>query len=139
MELWSIGELARRVGIEASALRYYEEIGLLPPPPRVSGQRRYTPDYLDTIRLIQVGKAAGFRLDEIQTLVCGLPDTAGLSERWKAMAGRKLAEIDALIEQAQDMKRLIELALLCNCTSLNECLLLDGYEAMRHKPTGGTP
>ena len=62
----AIGEVARRAGLRASAIRYYEKIGLLPKTERISGQRRYQPGILNHLAVIDVAKRAGFRVDEIK-------------------------------------------------------------------------
>ncbi len=125
----SIGEVARRAGIEASTLRYYERIGLLPAAKRVSGQRRYTMDALKQLSIIQVAKEAGFTLAEVKTLVDGFSEEEPPSARWQALARQKLPEVEALIERAQAMKRVLEQGLDCDCLSLDECrILVEGRE-----------
>ena len=121
----TIGEVAGRAGVRASALRYYERIGLLPEPRRVSGQRRYTEDVLIRLAGIQVAKRAGFTIDEIKQLFHGFRDDAAPSERWAELAQEKLVEIDDLIRRAQTMRRLIEEGIRCGCTSLEECSVID--------------
>ena len=124
MEEMTIGEVAQQVGVETSTLRYYESLGVLPPPRRVSGQRRYTPTVLKVMQVIEVAKEAGFTLSEIRTLRNGFsPDTAP-SERWKVLARKKLPEVEALIARAQGMKQLLELGLECECLELDECIVL---------------
>ena len=59
---YSIGEVARRVGLSTSALRYYESVGLLPTPERSSGRRVYDQDALDRLAMIDVAQRAGFTL-----------------------------------------------------------------------------
>lgn len=109
----TIGEVAEWVGVAPSTLRYYERIGLLPPPRRVNGQRRYSADVLPTLAVIQLAKDANFTLDEIRELIHGFPATVSLSERWKIIAARKLREVDAIIRQAQETRALLEEALHC--------------------------
>ena len=58
----TIGEAARRAGIATSSIRYYERIGLLPPPERLHGQRRYDADVLGKLGFIGVAQSAGFTL-----------------------------------------------------------------------------
>src|SRR5881227_2720657 len=67
----TIGEVARRAGLQASAIRYYEKIGLLPKTQRIGGQRRYEPGVLNYLEVIDVAKRAGFRMDEIRHLFHG--------------------------------------------------------------------
>ena len=66
---FTIGEVASRAGVAASAIRYYESIGLLPKPERESGQRRYDESVLGRLGFIGVAQAAGFKLPEIKELV----------------------------------------------------------------------
>ena len=61
----TIGEVARQAGVTATTLRYYEQIGLVPAPARLGGQRRYDVSVLARLEVIQLCKSAGFALDEI--------------------------------------------------------------------------
>lgn len=125
----SIGEVAQQAGVEPSTLRYYESIGILPPAKRVSGQRRYTPGALKWLAIIQVAKEAGFTLPEVGTLLSGFSEMEPPSARWKAMARKKLPEVEALISRAQRMKQLLEEGLECDCLTLDECVVLvDGRD-----------
>jgi MerR family redox-sensitive transcriptional activator SoxR len=124
MHEMTIGEVAEYAGLQTSTLRYYESIGLIPPPRRVSGQRRYSPDVLQILAIIQLAKDASFSLDEIKTLFHGFSDNTPLSERWKVLAREKLREIEAVIRHALEMKRLLEEALEC------ESLLLELDESV---------
>jgi MerR family redox-sensitive transcriptional activator SoxR len=118
---WSIGEVARRAGLKRSAIRYYEQIGLLPEAERVAGQRRYDATVLMRLSIIDVAQRAGFTLAEIRTLLEGFAPKAPPSERWQALAQQKLSDVDALIERANGMKRLLKEGLECGCPSLEEC------------------
>jgi MerR family transcriptional regulator, redox-sensitive transcriptional activator SoxR len=122
MEELTITEVAKRAGIRASAIRYYESIQLLPPPPRSSGRRRYHPDVLRRISFIQVAQAAGLTIAEIQTLINELDDNTPLSERWQTLARQKLVEVDALMRKVQGMKMILVNGLNCGCTNLEECI-----------------
>ncbi|MFL5841199.1 MAG: MerR family transcriptional regulator [Thermoleophilaceae bacterium] len=81
-----IGELAQRAGLATPAIRYYESIGLLPEPYRVSGQRRYGDDTLKRLEFIAAAQHAGFTLREITELSDGF-DVRGLAQR-KAARGQ---------------------------------------------------
>ena len=72
-----------------------------------SGKRRYTAEALDRLEVIQVAKKAGFTLSEIETLLSGFSETEPPSRPWKIMAQEKIEEVEALIERAQGMKRLL--------------------------------
>jgi len=75
----SIGQVARAAGIAASALRYYEKAGLVPPPPRKSRQRRYDESIFGRLELIRLALDAGFTIRETRTLLSvPLPEPCGL-------------------------------------------------------------
>ena len=122
MKELTISEVAKRAGIRASAIRYYESIKLLPPPKRISGRRRYNADVLRRISFIQVSRAAGLTIAEIQTLMNELDDDKPLSERWQALARQKLDEVDALMRKVQGMKMILKNGLNCRCSNLDECI-----------------
>lgn len=126
MEVLSIGAVAREAGIRASAIRYYEQAGLLPAPQRESGRRRYTPDILDRIALIQFAQQAGFTIGEIRTLFEGFEEGTPMSLRWQVLAQHKLAEVDALVDRAQRMRALLARALDCGCLRLEDCARVIG-------------
>ena len=116
-----IGELARQTGLRASALRYYEDLGLLPAPVRHSGRRLYGEEALDRIAFIQFAQACGFRLDEIAVLLGSAGDRTPVSARWQRLAKTKLVEMDALIARAEGMKQFLHNALHCRCVGADAC------------------
>lgn len=119
----TIGEVAERTQTTCSALRYYESAGLIQPPQRVSGQRRYESNVLPKVAFIKLAQQAGFTISEIRTLVVGFDDSAEISsDPWQTMAQTKLKEIDALIEKAHNMKSLLEEALRCGFILSDDCL-----------------
>ncbi|MDQ2716619.1 MAG: MerR family transcriptional regulator [Chloroflexota bacterium] len=118
----TIGEVARHAGIRASAIRYYESVGLLPLPRRVGGQRRYYAEILRRLAFIQAAQAVGFSVAEMQMLLHELDGDAPLSVRWQNLAKQKLAEVDMLMQRAQDMKRMLEQGLHCSCPDLEQCI-----------------
>jgi MerR family redox-sensitive transcriptional activator SoxR len=121
MEDLAIGEVARRAGIRPSALCYYESIGLLPAPRRVSGRRRYDEQTVQMLRVVQLAQAAGFTIAEIQTLLYGFAPDTPPAARWQPLARQKIVELDALIARAQQMKRVLETGLNCGCLRLEDC------------------
>jgi MerR family transcriptional regulator, redox-sensitive transcriptional activator SoxR len=123
--LLAIGELAERAGKRASSIRYYEQIGLLPPPPRVNGQRRYRPDTVRTLAVIDTAQRAGLSLDEIRVLLSAAPDDRAAIERLRGVADRKLPQITALIERSELVRAWLESAARCECPDLGECPLFD--------------
>ncbi len=125
----SIGEVASVAGIRPSALRYYESVGVLPRPGRNNGRRSYEgkvlTEVLDRLSVVRVARQAGFTLAEIRTLLDGFSEDTPPSERWRLLAQDKLPEVEALVERALGMKRLLEKGLRCECLSLEECDLVE--------------
>lgn len=121
----AIGEVARRAGVNASAIRYYERVGLLEEPGRVNGRRRYGPEVLDLLAMIRVAQRAGFTIAETRTLMDGFSAEDPPSERWRVLARKKLTEVEVLIDRARAMKRLLERGLRCECLSIEDCALLE--------------
>src|SRR5690349_11986056 len=79
----SIGEVARRSGLRTSAIRYYEEAGLLPDPPRANGRRQYDAGVLPRLALIAAAQGMGFTIAEIRTLFHGFEPEMPASHRWQ--------------------------------------------------------
>jgi MerR family transcriptional regulator, redox-sensitive transcriptional activator SoxR len=123
-----IGEVAAQAGVQPSALRYYESIGLLPAPRRVNGRRRFDPSVLQRLAVIRVAKEAGFTISEIQTFLDGFEPDTPLSTRWRGLAEKKLAEIDALILRAETMKGLLQQGLNCGCMTFEDCPMFQDVE-----------
>ena len=117
-----IGELAERAGLAPSAIRYYESIGLLPEPYRVSGQRRYGEETVKRLEFIAAAQKAGFTLREITELSNGF-DVAVLAQR-------KLPQVQAELRDARNKKRWLDAASQCDCGSPEECTLFDGESAL---------
>jgi DNA-binding transcriptional MerR regulator len=136
----SIGEIADQAGVRASRIRYYESIGILPIPDRVSGKRRYRPDVLRRLTVITAAQRIGFTLDEIGELLG--PGRRPAHERLRALAIHKLPEIEELIDRASTIRQLLITCAGCECDSLNECRILDEAvqqlpERRRARPTVG--
>ena len=117
-----IGELAARAGLNASAIRYYERLGLLAAPQRTGGQRRYPSDALNRVLLIRFAGDMGFTLDEIKLFLNGLRDDAPVGPRWKKLAHRKISEIEENIGRSLRLKSLLQHLLHCHCASLQICV-----------------
>jgi MerR family redox-sensitive transcriptional activator SoxR len=118
-----IGEVAQQAGVRTSLIRYYERIGLLPAPERVSGQRRYDASVLRRLAVIDVAQRAGLSLDEITELVRA--GSEPISDQLRDIAQRKLPEIDALIDRAQRVRKWLQTATGCGCQTIDECALFD--------------
>lgn len=118
----TIGAVARQAAVRTSALRYYESVGLLRAPRRVSGRRVYDADVLGILRLVKLAQGAGFTVAEIRHLLHGFNRTTPASERWQAMAAGKLRDVKLLIDRAHEMQRVLEALMTCKCTDLADCV-----------------
>jgi MerR family redox-sensitive transcriptional activator SoxR len=117
-----ISEVARQVGLRPSAIRYYEQIGLLPPAQRLGKQRRYDTAALYRLAIIQRARQLGFTLDEIRQLFFGFGNVTRASERWQKLSLRKLAELDNLMDGIKAVRRLLKKMMQsCGCETLDQC------------------
>ncbi len=112
-----ISEVAKRTGVPASALRYYEKVGLIASPGRQGGRRRFVPAVLNQLALIALGQAAGFSLEEIRTMLA--PGGGARIDRRKLAA--KASEIDTTIAQLRAVSRGLKHAAACPAPSHAEC------------------
>jgi len=116
----TIGEVAARAGVNASRIRYYERVGVLPQAERVGRQRRYDEDVLHRLAIVDVAQRAGLTLDEIRGLT-GPDNRAG--RRTRELAEHKLPEVEALIARTRAVKEWLELARTCECRTVDVCAL----------------
>jgi len=115
-----IGELARRAAISASAVRYYERVGLLPAPARSNGRRDYADEALPRLAVVLRARRMGFSISEARRLISVLPP-ASPSARWKALATAKIRDMDAVIADARAMTKMLRLISQCRCKSWLQC------------------
>ena len=116
--LLTIGELARRAGVATSALRYWEDLGLLPAPARISGQRRYPESAVALVGVILLLRDVGFSLAEQKALMA----SRGVAlDEWRRLARRKQAELDEHIAKAQAAREAIDHALRCPHEDILQC------------------
>jgi len=121
----SIGQLARRFGVNTSAIRFYEARGVLPEPRREGGRRRYDAAAVRRMEVLDIAKRAGFSLDEARVLLQGADAGTPAFESLRALATRKLPEVEALIARAEATHAWLLLATGCSCTSLDVCALFE--------------
>jgi MerR family transcriptional regulator, redox-sensitive transcriptional activator SoxR len=131
----TISQLARRVGLNTSAIRYYERIGVLPAPEREGGQRRYGEDAVRRLEVLEVAKRAGFSLDEARVLLRSADAGTPAFEALRDLAQRRLPDVEALIDRAQAMRAWLLTATDGSCTTLDACALFDVSTA----PAGDSP
>ena len=132
-----IGELSRRSGVPASALRYWEQVGLFPRVPRVSGRRDYGDESLRRVGLLLLAQECGFTLAETRRLFSPGLDGKPPSARWEMLADVKLAEIERVERLLHRMRSALEGVRSCHCVDLDTCGALALQElAMPPSPEG---
>lgn len=120
----TIGELSRRVGLPTSALRYYESAGLVEPPPRVGGQRRYPLSAVRDLVLIRMARNAGLTIARTRELLRCLPRDASPARRWETIAAIQLSRLDEQIERLQGLRDVVADCVECGCMNPARCELL---------------
>jgi DNA-binding transcriptional MerR regulator len=111
-----IGEVRRRTGLSASALRFYEERGLIHSVAREGLRRQYKPDVIDELAVIVLCRDAGFTLAEISALLATRGDV-----RWKAIATRKRDELRAQAARLERLAEQLDHALECPSRNVLRC------------------
>jgi MerR family transcriptional regulator, redox-sensitive transcriptional activator SoxR len=117
----AISDVARVFGLRTSAIRYYEQIGILPPPVRKNGQRRYEKSVLYRLAVVQRARESGFTLDEIHELFFGFRSATRPPKRWHQLSERKIAELRSRMKQLKLMETLLKQMQGCQCNALAEC------------------
>ena len=131
-----IGEVARRAGVAASALRFYEEQGLIEGARSPGGRRQYPRHVLRRVGFIRAAQAVGLSLEEVRAALAGLPqgrtptkaDWQRLARTWRPLLDARIAALVALRDK-------LDSCIGCGCLSLKACALYNpGDEAGRAGP-----
>jgi len=117
----AISDVARVFGLRTSAIRYYEQIGILPPAMRKNGQRRYDNSALFRLAVVQRARETGFTLEEIRELFFGFPPGTPPPKRWHQLSQRKIAELRDRMKRLKLMETLLKRVEDCRCDALDEC------------------
>lgn len=137
-DLLPIGQLAARSGVAASALRFYEDAGLLQPATRgAGGRRQYHRDALRRVAFIRSAQRVGLSLDEIRGALATLPDQrtptptdwARLSSAWRSRLDDQIRLLEALRDD-------LDSCIGCGCLSLDRCALYNPGDAAARLGTG---
>ena len=135
-ELLTIGEVSRRSGVAASALRFYEERGLISSEREGSGHRRYPRPVLRRIAFVVFAQRVGLSLEEIGAELAKLPPHQAPTKRdWSRLSATWSARIDERIAELERLKAGLTECIGCGCLSLNRCKLANpGDRAARFGP-----
>jgi MerR family transcriptional regulator, redox-sensitive transcriptional activator SoxR len=135
--VFTVGELAARAGVATSALRFYEEHGLIVSERTKSGHRRYSGDALRRVSFIKVAQSVGMTLNEISEALASLPenrtptktDWAKIAKRWQPILDDRIAMLERLRNQLSS-------CIGCGCLSLKSCRLYNPSDAAAELGTG---
>ncbi len=129
-EYLSIGETARRSGVAASALRFYESRGLIFANRGNGNQRRYHRTMLRRIAIIRIAQTLGLSLREIRQAFEALPDERAPTRRdWERLSARWGGELDRRIAELQNLRSQLTSCIGCGCLSLKNCALYNAGDA----------
>lgn len=117
----SISQVARQFGLRASALRYYEQIGLLRPIPRVAGERRYDQAAIERLAVIAAGRRAGLSIKELGGLFSRLRSGASVNQAWRELAARKIDDLEQVKQQIGKTQDALRRLRDCKCSSIEMC------------------
>jgi MerR family transcriptional regulator, redox-sensitive transcriptional activator SoxR len=128
-ELLTIGEVSRRSGVAASALRFYEDRGLITSERAGSGHRRYARPVLRRIAFIVFAQRIGLTLEEIGAELAKLPpDRAPTRRDWARLSSGWSTRIDQRIAELQRLQRGLTECIGCGCLSLDRCRLANPHD-----------
>ena len=126
----TIGQVAARAGLRASAIRYYEQLGLVPKAMRLDGRRVYDESIFARLDLIDLAKTAGFELRDIHHLLSAVTNPAA---KWRALGQAKRDELDRQMKKLKLMKRILSELDGCGCATLAECAQVFKAEKAKYR------
>jgi len=132
-----IGELARRTGIAVSAIRYYEEQGLIAADRNAGGQRRFLRSDIRRLSFVLIAQQFGFTLPQIRQVLDKLPNGRTPNKAdWTKIGETFRAELDAKIETLTELRKRLDKCVGCGCLSLTDCTLYNPEDRAARKGTG---
>jgi MerR family transcriptional regulator, redox-sensitive transcriptional activator SoxR len=136
-ELLTIGEVARRSGVASSALRFYEERGLISSQRAGGGHRRYPRPVLRRIAFIVFAQRVGLSLHEIAVELAKLPpDRAPTRRDWSRLSSKWTSRIDQRIAELERLKLGLTECIGCGCLSLDRCKLANPEDRAARRGPG---
>ena len=122
----TISEVAERTGVAPSALRFYEDRGLVRPLRTLGNQRRYTRAMLRTVAVIKAAQAVGLSLEDIEAALASLPpERVATKADWSRLSKTWRAKLDARIRRLQKLRDDLDGCIGCGCLSLRSCALFN--------------
>ncbi len=135
--LLPIGDFARRAGVAASALRFYEEQGLLHSHRSASGRRQFARGDLRRVAFIRAAQNVGLNLEQIRTALASLPDSRTPTARdWERLSRAWQPLLEARIAELQQLRDTLASCIGCGCLSLSKCKLYNPQDAAGRRGAG---
>jgi MerR family transcriptional regulator, redox-sensitive transcriptional activator SoxR len=133
----TIGEFARRAGVAASALRYYEELGLISAERSAGGQRRYLRAMLRRVAFIRAAQTVGLSLAEVRAALAKLPDERTPSKTdWNKVSATWIRRVDERIAELEKLRGTLNSCVGCGCLSLRTCRLYNPEDTAAARGAG---
>lgn len=133
----TIGELASRTGVAASALRFYEERGLIRAERTDAGHRRFSRATIRRVAFIAFAQRIGLTLDEIRGAMDTLPsDRIPVASEWEALSSMWRERVDVRIAELQRLKESLSDCIGCGCLSLQRCAILNPGDRLASEGSG---
>ncbi|HEY0808225.1 MAG TPA: redox-sensitive transcriptional activator SoxR [Pseudonocardiaceae bacterium] len=130
-ELLTIGQVAERSGVPHTALRFYEEAGLIEAQRTTGNQRRYPRAVLRRLAFVRTAQRVGLSLEEIRAALADLPDGRTPSKSdWARLSRSWRTELDARIDALQRLRDRLTDCIGCGCLSLRSCALHNHDDVM---------
>jgi MerR family transcriptional regulator, redox-sensitive transcriptional activator SoxR len=123
-DLLTVGEVARRSGFAASALRFYEQQGLIRATRTSGGQRRFTRSVLRRLAFVRAARNVGLSLEEVAAALASLPaDRAPTRADWSRLSRSWRGRLDEQISALQRLRDGLDSCIGCGCLSLRTCAI----------------
>ncbi|WP_299353370.1 redox-sensitive transcriptional activator SoxR [uncultured Shimia sp.] len=133
----SIGYVSERTGLAPSAIRFYEDEGLVQPFRTDSGQRRFDRADIRRLSFVMISQGLGFSLPEIREALKSLPEGRTPTKRdWERISARFRRDLDSRIAQMQALREKLDGCIGCGCLSLQTCKLYNPDDRIRRKGQG---
>ncbi|MCP4820226.1 MAG: redox-sensitive transcriptional activator SoxR [Shimia sp.] len=133
----TIGQIADRTGLAISAIRYYEEQGLVFPDRTDTGQRRYARSDIRRLSFVMITQSMGFSIAEIRTALSRLPDKRTPTKAdWENLSALFRSELDARIAQMTALRDKLDGCIGCGCLSLTNCALYNKDDRIQRRGQG---
>ena len=133
----TIGRVAARTGVNASALRFYEDEGLLTPDRTPAGHRRYPRELLRRISFIRAAQEVGITLAEVREALDGLPDArTPTAQDWARLSAGWRDRLDARIAALEALRDRLDGCIGCGCLSLERCRVVNPGDAVAAEGPG---